>query len=350
MLKKVMSWVSQKKKEIHTKRLENMIDRLCRPELQAESTTCRFLKLSSDEQIVILNKLETSAQVYRIISYSDEGRMINIFHDLSLDVRREALKRLSVQDLQNFLIERPYENKKCQQSKQHQLILPLPNFFAAPQEYQEHFLLNMCTQRERIDFLIMKTGIDETAFEYLTKNNVELADKILMNLNDFHGLRSTIRTFENKGLYYWPRNCSPMAQEYILSLIPFEEMDAFLRRKDDAQVSLLEKMPPFIQKKVISLYENHPHLLLRLFSDGAMKHMSWPVITQAALQMRNKKYVLKMFKTPSDETGKKAFYKTPYKAFRQAVYKKFPELDIHPEAKSRHHLKLSQNDRQKGAL
>ena len=47
--------------------------------------------------------------------------------------------------------------------------------------------------------------------------------------------------------------------------------------------------------------------------------------------MNNKKYLLALFKTPSDETGRKAFYATPYDVFRKAVYRKFPELDIYPK-------------------
>ncbi len=350
MLRKGIDWLFKKKKEIHTKRLEKLIEKQCQK--VSENTSSKFIASEEQKQLSILNKLETSQQVLKLASYQNLGDFFNLFQDKSLSdtVREKILEKMSLADCKKFLSQVPENYATFSVKKGDIFILPqpYPNFFFAPLRYQEAFLFKMSSPQERSDFLKIKIGIYETVFEHLTHCNLPLADKILMNLTSFTEAKTTIQTYNERGGYYWPQACSPVAQEYLLSLIPFEDMQSFLQHKDKAQVSLFEKMPIFIQKKIIALYDNHPHLMQRLLSEGIFKKLPWSLKTQIACQMKNKKYVLELFKTPTDETGKKPFYQTPYKEFRKFVYEKFPELDIYPKIKTSQKQKISKDMRQKG--
>ncbi len=350
MLRKGIDWLLKKKKEIHTKRLEKLIEKQCQK--ASENTSSKFIASEEQKQLSILNKLETSQQVLKLATYQSFEDSCNIFQNsaLSEHVREKILEKISLSDCKKFLSQVPenYATFSIKKGDIFTLPQPYPNFFFAPMRYQEAFLFKMCTPYERSNFLAIKIGIYETVFEHLTHCNLPLADKILMNLTSFTEAKTTIQTYKERGGFYWPKNCSSRAQEYLLSLVPFEDMHSFLHTTDQEHVSLFEKMPIFIQKKIIALYDQHPHLMQRLLSDGIFKNLPWSLKTQVACQMKNKKYIFELFKTPNDETGERSFYQTPYKEFRKFVYEKFPELDIYPKIKTSKKQKISKDMREKG--
>ncbi len=325
MIQHLVEWfikIKVKLKQKHTNKIFNK-------SILRDETGLNFLKYSLLKQEKIMAALIRPEQVYQLVSGYDQSNYSD-FYRMDASIRELALMKLSPSLRKKLLSSRP--RKETDTCILYGVALGPNlshyNFFAASPIYQEDFLFNLCTSAERVDFLNKKEG-NKKVLEILLEKNPSLADTVLCSIENFQQVNQLFE--KEKSFFVSPEKLSAQAQKHVLSFIPFKDLTRFLRNPVSEDITFFEKINLSVQKQVVRLYKRHPHLLHRLVSEGVMKRLSWPIKSEIALQMNQKKYVLELFKTAHDSTGEKAFYSTPYTSFRKLVYEKFPELDIYPK-------------------
>ncbi len=315
MFEKLKEWLQEQKKIRAYRRAERILTSYD----ERRDGNSRFLDLTEEQQLAVLNKMTTPEQVFRLVSRWNEKDNATDFQRLPVQVRDAALLRLTASLRKILLLIKNPAPKDFSWGY---------NFSHVSNFYQHEFLFDLCNTNERLAFLnkMQNNAVHKTIMESLMQDRPEVADDVLRSLSSKDELDLLLKRGDT---YVWPMYAAKMTQAHILSFIPFEGLERFLKTPVQDDKTVFSALCPENQKEIVSRFNGHPHLLQRVVC-GVMDQLTWPVKTEIALQMNNKKFVWALFKTPTDKTGQKAFYATPYNGFRKAVYKKFPELDIYP--------------------
>lgn len=274
-----------------------------------------FLSWPTEKQLAVLDKINMP-QVFHLMSGVTANDTRTDFEKMPELVREKGLSLLPPDLQKRVLLMRANDKNRYS----------LYNFLSAPREALNTFFTQLTTPEEQISLLQKPMG-ETNAMTVLIEKNSGWADLIAGALQSRAQMDAL---FGGERGYRWPEWSLETTQTHLLSLVPFADLTAFLKKQTPSGRTVFESLPFSVQKETVHRYNGHPHLMQRLMADGLMNHVGWPIKREIALQMNNKKYLLALFKTPSDETGRKAFYATPYDVFRKAVYRKFPELDIYP--------------------
>ena len=314
MFQKIKKYASLLKNKYHSYRSDYLFKRAVRK--TATHPGISFLSWPVEKQLAVLDKINMP-QVFHLMTGVTMDDARTDFEKMPELVREKGLSLLSPDLQKRVLMMRA--NDKNQYS--------LYNFLSAPREALNVFFTQLTTPEEQISLLQNPMG-ETNAMTVLIKKNSGWADLIAGALQSRSQMDAL---FGGERGYRWPEWSLETTQTHLLSLVPFEDLTAFLKKQTPSERTVFESLPFSVQKEAVHRYDGHPHLMQRLMADGLMNHVGWPIKREIALQMKNKKYVLALFKTPTDETGQKGFYATPYEAFRKAVYQKFPELDVYPK-------------------
>ncbi len=314
MFQKIKEYISLLKNTYHSYCSDYLFKRAVRKTVTHPDIS--FLSWPVEKQLDVLDKINMP-QVFHLMTGVTMDDARTDFEKMPESVREKGLSLLSPDLQKRVLMMRA--NDKNQYS--------LYNFLSAPAAFQNTFLLSLCSSEERL--FLLKTPMGETdALTVFIQKNPSGADLSIRSLQSRSQMDAL---FGGERGYCWPEWSLETTQTHLLSLVPFEDLTAFLKKQTPSERTVFESLPFSVQKETVHRYDGHPHLIQRLMADGLMNRVGWPIKREIALQMKNKKYVLALFKTPTDETGQKGFYATPYEAFRKAVYQKFPELDVYPK-------------------
>lgn len=288
------------------KKAQRMISRL----VQKEDGETLFSKLTEEKKLKKLSLMQTSQQVYDLVCGVPATGGTDFQHS-SEQVREAILSRLLPEDKRKLLMQRSKSEWKEE--------ITFSNFSFANERRKYEFLFGILTHDERMAFLNKNTGLERISF---------LSNRIVSEV--FSDVQTKAELDEllvlEKGALYWPQNMDEKTQQHIVSLIPKEEYLFYFRQKTQKQKALLLELSPSVRKTIYRSFDGHPHLMKR-FTEGLWTELTWPEKKEIALKMNNKKYVLALFETPCDKTGRVGFYHAPYEKFRKALYQKFPELD-----------------------
>ena len=314
MFQKIKEYISLLKNTYHSYRTDRLFKKAVRK--TATHPDCSFLSWPVEKQSALLDNLKMLS-VFYLMTGVTAGDTRTDFEKMPESVRQKGLSLLS-SDLQKKLLMMRADDQNR---------YSFYNFLSAPAAFQNTFLFGLCSSEERLSLLKTPMGKTDALAVFVQKNPI-WADLSIWSLQSRSQMDALL---DGQTGYRWPEWSLETTHMHLLSLVPFEDLTAFLKKQTPSERTVFESLPFSVQKEAVHRYDGHPHLMQRLMADGLMNHVGWPIKREIALQMKNKKYVLALFKTPTDETGQKGFYATPYEAFRKAVYQKFPELDVYPK-------------------